>query len=121
MEKGKELTQDEAIEELANMIAKDKNIKNIFDVQEVLKKSFGKVIEGLEIVHKIEEVEVKASDDAEQTGNSEVSTPVNPPKITSLKVETFGEDYGLPETLEPFDYMTWMYKQYGLDPSTLGQ
>ncbi|MCI8383575.1 MAG: peptidylprolyl isomerase [Clostridia bacterium] len=83
--------------------------------------AFGKVIEGLEIVHKIEEVEVKASDDAEQTGNSEVSTPVNPPKITSLKVETFGEDYGLPETLEPFDYMTWMYKQYGLDPSTLGQ
>lgn len=47
MEKGKELTQDEAIEELANMIAKDKNIKNIFDVQEVLKKSFGKVIEGM--------------------------------------------------------------------------
>ncbi len=45
--KGKELTQDEAIEELANMIAKDKNIKNIFDVQEVLKKSFGKVIEGM--------------------------------------------------------------------------
>lgn len=33
MEKGKELTQEEAIEELANTIAKDKNIKNIFDVQ----------------------------------------------------------------------------------------
>ena len=38
MEKGKELTQDEAIEELANMIAKDKSIKDIFDVQDVLKK-----------------------------------------------------------------------------------
>lgn len=81
--------------------------------------AFGKVIEGLDIVHKIEETEVKAADDAAESGNSEVSTPVNPPKITCLTVETFGEDYGLPETLEPFDYMTWMYKQYGLDPSTM--
>lgn len=87
--------------------------------------AFGKVIEGLEMVHKIEEVEVKAADQAEnesgQSANTEVSTPVNPPKITSLKVETHGIDYGLPETLEPFDYTTWMYKQYGIDPSTLGQ
>ncbi len=83
--------------------------------------AFGKVIEGLDIVHKIEEVEVKAADNAEESGNTEVSTPVNPPKITSLKVETFGADCGLPETLEPFDYMTWMYKQYGIDPSTMGQ
>lgn len=83
--------------------------------------AFGKVIEGLDVVHKIEEVEVKAADDAEESGNTEVSTPVNPPKITSLKVETYGVDYGLPETLKPFDYMTWMYKQYGLDPSALGQ
>lgn len=83
--------------------------------------AFGKVIEGLDIVHKIEEVEVKAADNAQESGNTEVSTPVNPPKITSIKVETYGVDYGLPETLEPFDYMTWMYKQYGLNPSTLGQ
>lgn len=81
--------------------------------------AFGKVIEGLDIVHKIEETEVKAADDAAESGNSEVSTPVNPPKITSLSVETFGVDYGLPEILEPFDYMSWMYKQYGLDPSTM--
>ena len=83
--------------------------------------AFGKVIEGLDVVHKIEEVEVKAADNSEESGSSEVSTPVNPPKIESLTVETFGVNYGLPETLEPFDYMSWMYKQYGLDPSTLGQ
>ncbi len=83
--------------------------------------AFGKVIEGLDIVHKIEQVEVKAPENAEESGNSEVSTPVNPPKIISLSVETFGVDYGLPETLEPFDYMTWMYKQNGIDPSALGQ
>lgn len=80
--------------------------------------SFGKVIEGMDIVHKIEETEVKAADDSAESGNTEVSTPVNPPKITSLKVETFGVDYGLPETLTPFDYTTWMYKQYGIDPSS---
>ena len=81
--------------------------------------SFGKVIEGMDIVHKIEEIEVKAADDAESTGNTEVSTPVNPPKITSIKVETNGVDYGLPETLTPFDYTSWLYEQYGIDPSSM--
>ncbi len=83
--------------------------------------AFGKVIEGLDVVHKIEEVEVKAADDSEESENSEVSTPVNPVKITSIKVETYGVNYGLPETLEPFDAMAWMYQQYGIDPSSLSQ
>lgn len=83
--------------------------------------SFGKVIEGLDIVHKIEEVEVKAADNAQESGNTEVSTPVNSPKITSIKVDTYGIDYGLPDILEPFDYTSWMYKQYGIDPSALAQ
>ncbi len=83
--------------------------------------SFGKVIEGLDIVHKIEEVEVKVAEDSQEEENAEVSTPVNPPKILTLSVETYGEDYGLPQTLEPFDYMTWMYKQYGIDPNSFVQ
>ena len=81
--------------------------------------SFGKVIEGMDLIHNIENVEVKAADDSEETGNTEVSTPVETVTITSIKVETNGVDYGLPETLTPFDYMSWMYQQYGLDPSTL--
>ena len=81
--------------------------------------SFGKVIEGMDIVHQIEGVEVKAADDAETTGNTEVSTPVNPPVITSIRVETNGVDYGLPETLTPFDYTSWLYQQYGIDPSSM--
>ena len=81
--------------------------------------SFGKVIEGMDVVHNIENVEVKAADDSEESGNTEVSTPVNPVKITSIRVETNGVDYGLPETLTPFDYMSWMYQQYGIDPSTM--
>ena len=83
--------------------------------------SFGKVIEGLDIVHKIEEVEVKAADNSSESENTEVSTPVDPPKITSIRVETYGVDYGLPEILTPFNYTEWMYKQYGIDPSSLNK
>ncbi len=89
--------------------------------------AFGRVVEGMDVVKKISEVEVKARDtegeeaSTEESGETEVSTPVNPPKITSIRVETYGINYGEPETVEPFDYMSWMYKQYGLDPSTFSQ
>ena len=78
----------------------------------------------MDIVHKIEEVEVTSGSDSEGTestdsSSQEVSTPVNPPVITSIRVETNGVDYGLPETLTPFDYTSWLYQQYGIDPSTL--
>lgn len=76
--------------------------------------SFGKVIEGLDVVHKIEEVEVKVAEGQEETQGAEVSTPVEKPKVTSVKVETYGVDYGMPETLTPFDFTSWMYKQYGI-------
>ena len=83
--------------------------------------AFGKVIEGMDIVHNIENVEVKAADSNEEgkeNSSAEVSTPVNPPVIKSIKVETYGVDYGEPETLEPFDYTSWLYSQYGIDPSS---
>ena len=82
--------------------------------------AFGKVTEGIEVVHQIENVEVKAEEGSENDESAEVSTPVNAPKITSIKVETNGVDYGLPETLEPFDYTSWLYSQYGIDPSSMG-
>ena len=77
--------------------------------------AFGKVIEGMDIVHNIENVEVKSNTEGEEEGTGEVSKPVNPPVIKSMKVETFGVDYGLPKTLTPFDYMSWMYSQYGVN------
>lgn len=78
---------------------------------------FGKVIEGMDVVKKIAEVEVKSDSDDESSdssSSSEKSTPVQDVKISSVSVDTFGVDYGMPETMEPFDYMTWLYNYYGL-------
>jgi len=69
--------------------------------------AFGKVIEGMEIVEKIAGVEIDTSEESQTTDK-----PVNPPVITSIRVETFGTEYGKPETLEPFDYTSWMMNQY---------
>ena len=76
--------------------------------------AFGKVTEGLDVVHAIEEVEVTVAEGDEENEDAEVSTPVDAPKVTSIRVETYGIDYGLPETLEPFDYTSWLYSQYGV-------
>ena len=75
---------------------------------------FGKVIEGMDVVKKISEVKVKKADNSEETGNTEESVPKKDVKITSVTVETFGVDYGTPKTLEPFNYMNWLYSQYGI-------
>lgn len=71
---------------------------------------FGKVIEGMDVVHKIEEIEVTAGENAVE--GAEVSTPVEAPVVTSISVDTKGVDYGLPEILKPFDMMSWFYKNY---------
>jgi len=70
---------------------------------------FGKVIEGLDIVHNIENVEVEKT---EEEGDEE-STPVSDIILKSVTVETFGVDYGMPDTVEPFNYYNWLMKQYG--------
>lgn len=86
---------------------------------------FGKVIEeGMDIVHKIEKVEVKtAKEDEEKTEDTteenkeeqEKSTPVNDVIISKVTVETYGVDYGKPKTLETWDYYDWVYKTYGIN------
>lgn len=83
---------------------------------------FGKVIEGIEVVDKIANVEVhyrtenlkeneEAPKDAE--GN-EISSdkPKTDVVITSISVETYGVDYGVPETMEPFNYYNWLMQYY---------
>lgn len=61
--------------------------------------AFGKVIEGIEIIHNIENVEVVTR----ETNAEGADKPLNPPVIKSIRVETFGVDYGIPETVEPFN------------------
>lgn len=86
---------------------------------------FGKVIEGMDIVHNIEQVEVKASGDdtqtseetSEESSQTEISTPVNDVIISKITVETYGIDYETPETLETWNYYDWVYKTYGIDLS----
>lgn len=75
---------------------------------------FGKVTEGMDVVKKIAEVKVKAKDDNATSGESKKSVPVKDVKIKSVTVDTFGVDYGMPETLKPFNYMNWLYSQYGI-------
>ena len=80
---------------------------------------FGKVIEGLDIVHNIEKVETKIAEKEnmteEEKQQAEKSIPVNDVIISKVTVETFGEDYGKPETLEPWDYYKWIYDTYGIN------
>lgn len=77
---------------------------------------FGKVIEGMDVVKEISNVECKAQDtnDENSSASSEVSTPVTDVIITTVSVDTNGIDYGMPKTLKPFNYMQWLYAQYGL-------
>ena len=82
---------------------------------------FGKVIEGMDIVHKIEKVEVKekestsSSSDSSSSEQKEKSTPVNDVIISKVSVETYGVDYGKPETLDTWNYNDWVYKTYGIN------
>ena len=69
--------------------------------------AFGKVTEGHDILHKIEEVELAVDEDGEQT-----TKPAQDVKITSIRVDTKGFNYTLPKTEEPFDLYTWFYNQY---------
>lgn len=76
---------------------------------------FGKVIEGMDVVKAISKTEIKKADESDEntsTASTEESTPVNPPVIEKIRVDTYGADYGMPETLEPFNSTQWLLKNY---------
>jgi peptidyl-prolyl cis-trans isomerase B (cyclophilin B) len=73
--------------------------------------AFGQVTEGYDVVEKIANVEVVTRDSSADEG---VDKPVNPPVITSIRVETFGVDYGTPETLDTFNYQDYLKQMYGI-------
>lgn len=69
--------------------------------------AFGKVREGFDVLHKIEEVNLAVDEDGEQT-----TKPAEDVKITSIRVDTKGFEYKLPKTEKPFDIYTWFYNNY---------
>ena len=84
--------------------------------------AFGKVIEGMDVVEEIANTEVYYRDSEleegeevpkDEEGNEIASdTPKEKPVIKSITVETYGVDYGIPETLDVFDYYSWLMEQY---------
>lgn len=58
--------------------------------------AFGKVIEGMEIVDKIKSIETTEEVDEGTGEKTKTSTPVNPPVIKNMTVETFGIEYKEP-------------------------
>ena len=75
--------------------------------------AFGRVTEGMDIVDKIVVLETVVETDEETGETTQTDMPVNKPVIESVTVETFGKDYGYPETLEPFDYTKYLLSMYG--------
>ncbi|MBO5348208.1 MAG: peptidylprolyl isomerase [Clostridia bacterium] len=69
--------------------------------------SFGKVIEGYDVVEAIANVKVK---EAEAEGE-ESSTPETAPIIKSIRVETYGANYGIPKTIN-FDKILSTVREY---------
>lgn len=57
--------------------------------------SFGKVIEGYDVVEAITNVKLKES----EVENEGSSTPEKAPVIKSIRVETYGANYGIPKTI----------------------
>lgn len=85
--------------------------------------AFGEVIEGMEVVEKVANVEVYYRDGdlkeddkkpKDKDGNevANPNTPKEKPVIKSITVETFGVDYGTPQTVDVFDYYTWLMQNY---------
>ena len=70
---------------------------------------FGKVIEGYDVLEKVANTKVKKADE----NSSEESTPENPPVIEKIRVDTFGIDYGKPNTHDVFDINSYFNSMMG--------
>lgn len=69
--------------------------------------AFGKVTEGLDVLHNIEKVELKKGEDGKET-----TEPAEAVKIKSITVDTKGFEYKMPKTHEPFDIVSWFMDKY---------
>ena len=91
------------------IMAKDENSFNGYYT------AFGKVIEGMEIIDELTKLETEIETDEETGETSKTTKPVNPPVISNITVETFGVEYGEPETHETFDINSYLMQAlYGI-------
>lgn len=67
---------------------------------------FGKVISGMNVLDRIEKVELYAEEGLEP------SRPKKDIVISGIRVDTKGFEYGKPETHKVFDYQEWFMKYY---------
>lgn len=80
--------------------------------------AFGRVTEGLDILEKIyneEAVKEHEHEEGEEHSDSEMQEFAKHLVIENMSVQTFGVDYGIPETHEAFDingYINKLYSQY---------
>ncbi len=77
--------------------------------------SFGRISEGMDIIEKIYGLDIKTEDSedsntttAPTTEDESINAFANPPVISSATVETYGVNYGLPETHKAFDYSQYL-------------
>lgn len=68
---------------------------------------FGKVIEGYDVILEISKVKVKMND-----SGTENSAPEIEPIIKSITIDTFGEDYGIPELINADEVMEKVQEAY---------
>ena len=61
--------------------------------------AFGKVTEGMDIVDTLTKIETTVEKDEDTGEETTTQTPVNPPVITSMTVDTFGVKYNDPKTI----------------------
>ena len=81
---------------------------NFIPPTEISKEEFEQVI--LDALHKQRRTIIELD-----TEEKEKSTPVNDVIISNVTVETYGVDYGKPDTLETWNYYDWVYKTYGIN------
>lgn len=69
--------------------------------------AFGKMISGWDTLDAISNAELKVEVNDETGVETKTNSPASDIIITSITVDTKGVEYGMPETVEPFDYYSW--------------
>ena len=76
---------------------------------------FGEVIEGMDVLEAIAATRVEVDEDEENDNETTQDDSVNTITITSISVDTFGVDYGVPQVVnyeENMEKVNEIYSQY---------